>query len=137
MKTHDIPRILFEEFKEGEEVIVEKQGVNYHLAPLKCKGAGVIGWFSRRCPEGERSHLLVFVEPVPPSEKTLDGNELIRISCGPLQPLNSSSPARDTIYLHPISNRWWLEYPLALPVTKILARAVELFHSPECEKKKL
>jgi len=136
MKVQDIPRILFDEFKEGEEVFIEREGSVYQVAPLKCGGGKwMIGWYSRQCEAGERSFLLVFKKSFEEPPIVVKSYELIRLAYGPLQPLGSDLPARDTMYLHPIPDSRWLESSIALPVTKILARAAELFHSPQCEKR--
>lgn len=151
MFVQDIPRVLFDEFKDSDELLGVKDDrmgntEELHIARLKCDGAGVICW-SRPARSGKPIPvtfltvlLLPFTGDVVKHVTTYESClmlEVLRIRCGPHADIYSM-PAEDPRDMVSVSvkDRLPMDYLLSHPVLKMALRASELWNSPELEKRK-
>jgi len=153
IEVYEIPKIVFDEFKYDEEKIIEKDGVEYHIArlrlkrkPTKISEEFLVGYaITNYCEFSNRKfidnktyfdtgYIFVFkgwLKEI--NSENIFQKKVISVYLGP--DFTSNQPQKkDTIFLH-IIDHMILASSSGLCLVKILLRATHLFHSRNCKKK--
>lgn len=146
----DIPEIVFNEFKDGEEKIIEKEGISYHIARLRIKRkpkkisreftiAHAKTCFDKKDEDENEpaylkiSYLIILkggIEEI--NKENIFQKKIISIYLGP--DFTSNQPSKKNIIFFHIIDNMVLSYTSAIGIAKIILRTTQLFHSKNCKK---